>query len=515
MVQPIKSPLPITALARSPEQLDLFFCGNDGLVYTAYWAKDSHWSSHRGRWEFPRGITLPSRARKAHQIDLFVCANDRQVYILYTTWWSGHRWEPTWKCLGGTFPPGSNITAISRQKERIDLFACGDDGCVYTCNWSHGKKWSISEGKWTSLGGRVLAGANMTAIARKPDTDPEHLDVFVCGNDGRVCTGWWSESSGWSSKWKNSGGYFPAGMNISAVARSPYIPDLFACGNDGHTYTCWWGSHKEWSGISQGWKRLDGGSPPKFLPGSDVSAVSCKKERLDIFICGVNGQVYTGWWEKGKGWNCWEDIGGEAPCGAVVACVNRKEEHLDLFTCDEESLVRTCWREKGREWSGIRGWYSVGQLSQNTAGGTFEAESPATEETSSAYREFSLDNPLILFDAASLEPDIKAYVCLSSWIRALLTLHRSSKAKGWLKEWRTIMRVFADPPKEQHKRVKVAILDTGIAKSNPDIKEKGLQIKKCCSFIDGQRGDEDVYGHGTYTANLLLSVAPDAELYIA
>lgn len=65
------------------------------------------------------------------------------------------------------------------------------------------------------------------------------------------------------------------------------------------------------------------------------------------------------------------------------------------------------------------------------------------------------------------------------------------------------------------KRVKIAILDTGIAKKHTVISEHWEKnVKQCKSWIDGE-GDKDVCGHGTHAAALLMRIAPEAQLYVA
>lgn len=82
---------------------------------------------------------------------------------------------------------------------------------------------------------------------------------------------------------------------------------------------------------------------------------------------------------------------------------------------------------------------------------------------------------------------------------------------------------FADLHNDPHKllesrrrdkdvRVRVAIIDTGIAK-HPKINPK--RVKECRSFIDSKRGDEDTCGHGTQVAHTVLEVAPNADIYVA
>jgi subtilisin family serine protease len=65
--------------------------------------------------------------------------------------------------------------------------------------------------------------------------------------------------------------------------------------------------------------------------------------------------------------------------------------------------------------------------------------------------------------------------------------------------------------------VKIAVLDTGIdpehAFINGAMKAKRIVVAE--SFVNGDRSIDDRFGHGTHVANLLLSVAPDTELYVA
>ena len=72
---------------------------------------------------------------------------------------------------------------------------------------------------------------------------PIRLAQLICGNDGRVYTSWWYAGQDWSGihdNWRSIGGIFPNGAPVGAVARSPDNLDLFICGNDGRVYTSWW-----------------------------------------------------------------------------------------------------------------------------------------------------------------------------------------------------------------------------------------------------------------------------------
>ena len=71
-----------------------------------------------------------------------------------------------------------------------------------------------------------------------------------------------------------------------------------------------------------------------------------------------------------------------------------------------------------------------------------------------------------------------------------------------------------------YQRVKIAILDTGIAlakiSGRPDIVDNHVQrIKECEAFGGLDRGDIDEDGHGTHAAMLLHRVCPNADIYVA
>ncbi|KAH0553061.1 hypothetical protein GP486_006745 [Trichoglossum hirsutum] len=249
--------------------------------------------------------------------------------------WSG---VDGWKKIGGVFPADCPVTAVSREPDQLDLFVCGKDGRVYTSWWHQGGDWSGINDNWGSIGGSFAPGSKVAAVARKPD----QLDVFVCGNDGSVYTSWWTQGSDWSG-WKKIGGVFPAGCPVAAVSRNPDQLDLFISGKDGHVYTSWWHQGSEWSGIDDKWGSIGG----SFLPGSEVSAVARKPNQLDVFVCGKDGHVYTAWWTEGGNWSSfgvdWESIGGSFHPGSKVAAVARKPNILDVFACGNDGSVYTSW----------------------------------------------------------------------------------------------------------------------------------------------------------------------------
>ena len=66
------------------------------------------------------------------------------------------------------------------------------------------------------------------------------------------------------------------------------------------------------------------------------------------------------------------------------------------------------------------------------------------------------------------------------------------------------------------KIVKIAILDSGVDMSHPDMKKTyKSRIKGRKSWIEGGQDNEDECGHGTHIAAVVLRVAPSAHVFIA
>lgn len=69
----------------------------------------------------------------------------------------------------------------------------------------------------------------------------------------------------------------------------------------------------------------------------------------------------------------------------------------------------------------------------------------------------------------------------------------------------------------RQEKIRVAIIDTGINDEDIiiDAATEDGRIKARRDFMDSTDDCKDYYGHGTHVARLLLTLAPQAELYIA
>jgi hypothetical protein len=106
---------------------------------------------------------------------------------------------------------------------------------------------------------------------------------------------------------------------------------------------------------------------------------------------------------------------------------------------------------------------------------------------------------------------------------SLVDLCRAKWADRWFDILNsTVYQVTDENRKENQKRVRVAILDTGVDATHPVIHaaQKQRRIVDCfpSSRAPDRSSDDplcDTQGHGTHGASVLLRTAPNANLYIA
>jgi hypothetical protein len=108
-----------------------------------------------------------------------------------------------------------------------------------------------------------------------------------------------------------------------------------------------------------------------------------------------------------------------------------------------------------------------------------------------------------------------------SYMLANHTEHRHGDYLEWkirfLKVYDTFVTERMAETIQQHP-VKIAILDTGLDMTHPDVEARLANIRETCNWTNGRSYDKniaDCNGHGTHTAGLILDYAADAELYVA
>ena len=126
----------------------------------------------------PAGAPISCVSVSPSNIDVFVTGNDG---VVYTSWWeAGDPFYNGWQAIGGFFPPGAPVSAVSISPRNIDLFVTGNDGVVYTSWWEEGSDYTGIANNWTPIGGFFPPGNPVAAVSRTSDS----IDLFIVGNDG-------------------------------------------------------------------------------------------------------------------------------------------------------------------------------------------------------------------------------------------------------------------------------------------------------------------------------------------
>ncbi|MGO9719788.1 MAG: hypothetical protein ACLPIG_20150 [Methylocella sp.] len=364
----------VAAVSRDPGHLDLFVIGNDGgagttngHVWTTTWSSATGWNADwgplPGQAVFDRSTQkIAAVSRDPGNLDLFVIGNDGGAgttngHVWTTAWSSATGWNADWGPLPGQAVFDRNtqkIAAVSRAPGNLDLFVIGNDSHVWTTAWSSATGWNAD---WRPLPGQAvfdLDTQHVAAVSRAPD----HLDLFVIGNDGGVGTTnghvWttaWSSATGWNADWGPLPGqavFDRSTQKIAAVSRDPNHLDLFVIGNDSHVWTTAWSSATGWN---VDWGPLPG-QAVFDLNTQNIAAVSRDPGNLDLFVIGndggagtTNGHVWTTAWSSATGWNAdWGPLPGQAVFDRntqKIAAVSRAPGNLDLFVIGNDSHVWT------------------------------------------------------------------------------------------------------------------------------------------------------------------------------
>lgn len=349
--------LEVSAVSRSANKLDIFTVGNQGNVDTAAWEPaftdgwHGWWHVAGGRAETASPVSGVSRS--TNKLDIVVTGNDGGVYT--AAWEPAFKgsWHGWWRIGDLVVPPATSVSAVSRSTDKLDVFATGSDGAVRTAAWEPAFKGSW-HGWWQIAGGKAAPGAPVAAVSRSNDK----LDVFVVGLNGAVATAAWEPAfkGSWHGWWQvGTGIAVPQGGRISAVSRSPDKLDIFACGTDGGIYTAaWQPGDTHW----RGWWRIGNLEAP---PGALVSAVSRSADKLDIFVTAADRGIYTAAWEPSfkDGWHGWWRVaGGTTSPGAPVHAVSRSKDKLDVFVAGSDGVVWTAAWEPAFG-SGWHGWWKI------------------------------------------------------------------------------------------------------------------------------------------------------------
>ncbi len=141
----------------------------------------------------------------------------------------------------------------------------------------------------------------------------------------------------------------PTNSVIWAVSHTPNRLDIFVVGHNGGIYT----SGQTNGGAWEAWHPVGNPDAGENVPtNSVVSAVSRTGNRIDIFLVGHNGGIYTSGQTNGGVWEGWHPIGNPGaghtvPTRSVVFPVSHSPDSLDIFVVGHNGGIYTTGQSGG------------------------------------------------------------------------------------------------------------------------------------------------------------------------
>jgi len=348
-------------VSRDSLRLELFWARNSGAIRSQWWAgaPGQSWGDHGPSDVVAAGATIPGAsvttvARTPDNLDVFWVAPNGSVM---TQWWVAAA-DGGWGEHGPAFPiapagsarPGAPIAAVARTADNLDVFWVRPDGVVASQWWAAapGAGWGDHGPFNIAPPGSAEEGSAIAVVARMPD----HLDVFWVTRDGAIGSNWWTAAPGPS--WADHGAFriAPAGSArpgsaLAALARTPDNLDLYWVTPDGAVASNWWFAAPGTSWADHGWFTI---TPPSAVASAGgITATARTPNNLDVFWVAPDGSVGTQWWHAAAG-HSWADHSpfaitppGSASPGSSITAVGRLASHLDVFWVRPDGAIGTQW----------------------------------------------------------------------------------------------------------------------------------------------------------------------------
>src|SRR5271166_1406914 len=273
----------IGAVSRSPDTLDVFEADKYGGIDWAGWGNPSPvwqgWDTMTNHQAFSIG-PVSAVSRSTDKFDIFVAGDDGQVWTA--------AYEPAlglrgwWPLPGIQVVENAPVAAASPVTDQLNIFVVDANGKLQASSWApYLAGWT----SWQQIGGVQLSpSAPVTAISREYG----QLELFVTDVNGNIqTTTVYPSFSGWKSI-----GVAPLGATVTGVSRHPGQLDIFVVLN----HQVWTqGSPSLSSGFnSNSWRQISGLTTGD---GSAVTAVSRSLDKIDVFVNGLDYNLWTAAWE--------------------------------------------------------------------------------------------------------------------------------------------------------------------------------------------------------------------------
>jgi hypothetical protein len=344
---------PLTAVARLPNTLDVFWLGKDGAFGSNAYATDQvpAWNDRQAYGITEPSVVPPARVPPAGQSPPAICDNAAEMSVFWpssdgnveTSAWLDRNANWAWtmparialsnpkrgrgrarRHVSQVAPTSKHVVALSPFPGRFDVFWIGQNGAVWSSNWSiieTNRAWTEPVAITPDQVAR--RGSPLAAVSRRPD----RIDVFWIAPDGAIAStyrdddpvhGAWTPKDTTTKPFKiTPSGSAGADSSLAAVSCHPDQIDVFWIDRHGAVASTYWNLdpiHGDWRhgsfepGLPLVFKA--GAVPDKPFSitrrntarsGSPLVALSRDRDQIDVFWIGPDDAIASTYWNAGPG----------------------------------------------------------------------------------------------------------------------------------------------------------------------------------------------------------------------
>ena len=211
-------------VARTAENMDVFFTGTGGQLVNEFWGASTGWHQQvlaAGAAGSPTVV-----ARNPTHMDVFFRSSSGQLVNEF--WDASSGWNQQVLASGMASDP----TVVARTPTNMDVFYTSTGGQLVNEFWGASTGWHQ----------QVLAAgvAGSPAVVARYETS---MDVFVRSTGGGLINEFWGASTGWNQQTLASG----MSSDAAVVARTPANMDVFYTTPGGQLINEFWGANTGWN----------------------------------------------------------------------------------------------------------------------------------------------------------------------------------------------------------------------------------------------------------------------------
>jgi hypothetical protein len=290
-----------------------------------------------------------------------------------SVWWDqSGGWMAPFTVSGFQSMVQSGVATVSRYAGHLDLFWTTPNGEVGTTWW---ETTNPDNGGWGGAFTIAPPGSALPQTVTAVSRFASHLDVFWVAADGSIATTSVDTDAN-NGAWGTPSSITPPGFaagGVAAVSRGLNHLDVFWIGLDGAVWSTWWDLYAN---------NLNWAAPFVIAPAGSARrggiTVSCRNpEHLDVFWTAPDGSVGTAWWDgkiNDANWNAPFTIAGPGSAASAIATVCRTPDQVDVYWIAPDGSIGTTW------WAPDPGWNAPFSL---TPGGVADVHSPISVVTQS------------------------------------------------------------------------------------------------------------------------------------